>query len=141
MITQLLIPTWRGESKSLILNPGDGKPGDSDGKDKADPCAASVSSLPRHIRNAEELVCLVYMAFIQNVLGRLRSLVMGIICMFIAIAVAIASYPFDPRPLLSGIVVILFAILGHNHRRSVFADAPGHDAQQSNLHHAGRAWQ
>ncbi len=112
MITQLLIPTWRGESKSLILNPGDGKPGDSDGKDKADPCAASVSSLPRHIRNAEELVCLVYMAFIQNVLGRLRSLVMGIICMFIAIAVAIASYPFDPRPLLSGIVVILFAILG-----------------------------
>jgi hypothetical protein len=113
MITQLLIPNWRGESKSLTLTPSDNvKAGGSDGKDKADPCAASVSSLPRHIRNAEELVCLVYMAFIQNVLGRLRSLVMGIICMFIAIAVAIASYPFDPRPLLSGIVVTLFVILG-----------------------------
>ncbi len=112
MITQLLIPAWRGESKSLILAPDDGKPGDSDGKDKTGPYAASVSGLPRHIRNAEELVCLVYMAFIQNVLGRLRSLVMGIICMFIAIAAAIASYPFDPRPLLSGIVVILFVILG-----------------------------
>ncbi len=111
MITQLLIPTWRGESRSLLLTPSDsGKPSDS--KDKPDPNAASVSGLPRHIRNAEELVCLVYMAFIQNVLGRMRSLVMGIICMFIAIAAAIASYPFDPRPLLSAIVVTLFVILG-----------------------------
>ena len=141
MITQLLIPTWRGESKSLILNPGDGKPGDSDGKDKADPYAASVSSLPRHIRNAEELVCLVYMAFIQNVLGRLRSLVMGIICMFIAIAVAIASYPFDPRPLLSGIVVILFVILGIT-IIAVYSQMH-RDTTLSNLtvHHARRAWQ
>jgi hypothetical protein len=113
MITQLLIPSWRGESESLTLSPSEKvEPSDGDRKDKADPNAASVACLPRHVRNAEELVCLVYMAFIQNVLGRLRSLVMGIICMFIAIAVAIASYPFDPRPLLSGIVVILFLILG-----------------------------
>jgi fumarate reductase subunit D len=83
-----------------------------DKNDKADPCAHSVAGLPAHIRNAEELVCLVYMAFIQNILGRMRSLVMSIICMFIAISVAIASYPFDPRPVLSGMVVVLFFILG-----------------------------
>ncbi len=42
----------------------------------------------------------------------MRSLVMGIIWMFIAITVAISSYRFDPRPLLSGMVVVLFFILG-----------------------------
>ncbi len=44
--------------------------------------------------------------------GRLRSLALGMICIFVAITVAVASYPFDPRPLLSGIVVVLFIILG-----------------------------
>ena len=51
------------------------------------------------------------MAFIQNILGRMRSLVMGMICMFIAITIAVASYPFDPRPVLSSIVVALFVVL------------------------------
>jgi hypothetical protein len=89
MITQVLVPEWRNE----------------DGP-------KTVADLPAHIRDAEELVCLVYIGFIQNILGRLRSLAMGIICIFVAITVAVASYPFDPRPLLSGIVVVLFVILG-----------------------------
>ena len=37
---------------------------------------------------------------------------MGIICIFIAITVAASSYPFDPRPLVSGIVVAVFIVLG-----------------------------
>jgi hypothetical protein len=114
MLTQLLMPAWRNESESLVLDLSGGAEtggNEKEEKDKADPCARSVARLPAHIRNAEELVCLVYMAFIQNILGRLRSLIMSMICLFIAITVAIASYPFDPRPLLSGIVVLLFAIL------------------------------
>ena len=51
------------------------------------------------------------MAFIQNILGRMRSLVLGIICLFLAITVAVARYPFDPRPLISSMVVVLFTIL------------------------------
>jgi hypothetical protein len=89
MIAQVLVSEWRNENTAI-----------------------TVTDLPPHIRDAEELVCLVYIGFIQNILGRLRSLVLGMICIFVAITVAIASYPFDPRPLLSGIVVVLFVILG-----------------------------
>jgi hypothetical protein len=74
--------------------------------------AIAVPDLPPHIRDAEELVCLVYIGFTQNILGRLRSLALGMICIFVSITVAVASYPFDPRPLLSGIVVVLFVVLG-----------------------------
>jgi hypothetical protein len=42
-----------------------------------------------HIRNAEEFVCLPYLGFVQNILGRIRTLVMGILCLFIATAVAV----------------------------------------------------
>lgn len=108
MLAELLVPAWRKERESSLLSPGGNE---EDDKDKPTPGAQSVASLPPHVRNAEELVCLVYVAFIQNILGRMRSLVMCIICLFLAIAVAVSSYPFDPRPLLSAIVVVLFSIL------------------------------
>jgi hypothetical protein len=113
MLTELLIPTWREETESFMPGPaGEAKPSGQDETNNTGLGAQSGASLPLHIRNAEGLVCLVYMAFIQNTLGCMRSLVMSIICMFIAITVAISSYPFDPRPLLSGMVIILFFILG-----------------------------
>jgi hypothetical protein len=37
---------------------------------------------------------------------------MGIICVFLSITIAAASYPFDPRLVLSAIVVALFAVVG-----------------------------
>jgi hypothetical protein len=89
MITQVLVPEWRNEDTAI-----------------------TVPDLPAHVRDAEELVCFVYIGFTQNILGRLRSLALGMICIFVSITVAIASYPFDPRPLLSGIVVVLFVVLG-----------------------------
>lgn len=79
---------------------------DSEGKSSA------AEAPPNHIRNAEELVCLVYMAFIQNVLGRMRTIVMQVLLLFIAATVSIATYPFDPRPSLSGAMMLLFGILG-----------------------------
>ena len=108
MLTKLLIPAWRKERESLASGPT----GSADGSGKDTPDVQAVPNLAPHVRNAEELVCLVYIAFIQNILGRIRSLVMGIICIFLAITVAVSSYPFDPRPLLSGIVVALFIVLG-----------------------------
>jgi hypothetical protein len=110
MLTELLIPTWREEGESLVQEPG--AKGKESSKEATAPAAPSVAGVPPHIRNAEELVCFVYMAFIQNILGRIRSLGMGMICVFLSITVAVASYPFDPRPVLSTIVVALFAVLG-----------------------------
>jgi hypothetical protein len=52
------------------------------------------------------------MGFIQNVLGRMRSITIGMALLFIAIAIGVSSYPFDPRPVLSGAVIALFSILG-----------------------------
>jgi hypothetical protein len=64
------------------------------------------------ILNAEELVCLVYLGFVQNILGRLRTLVMQMLWLFLALSAAAATYPFDPRPALSGTMMVLFLIVG-----------------------------
>jgi len=42
----------------------------------------------------------------------MRSIVMSILWLFIAAPVAMASYPFDPRPAVSGAMALLFAVLG-----------------------------
>ncbi len=110
ILTELLIPTWRSEERSLILDLK--QESAEDGKDKGEPCSDSVHHLAAHIRNGEELVCMVYMGFIQNILGRMRSLVMGMICVFVSITVSVSSYPFDPHPVLSGLVVVLFLLVG-----------------------------
>jgi hypothetical protein len=57
-------------------------------------------------------VCLNYLAFVQNVLGRLRTMAMTIIALFVASACAMSSYPFDPRQALSAVLIVLFAIGG-----------------------------
>ena len=103
LLAQVLVPAWRKEKESLLVTPA---------KDEKEEI---VPSLPRqaedaHIRNVEEFVCLNYLAFIQNVLGRLRTIVMTIIALFVASACAISSYPFDPRQALSAVLIMLFAI-------------------------------
>jgi len=108
-LTDILIPAWNTEQESLIIVP-------STPADAPDPEAAHmqdrVSRLDPRIRNAEETVCLVYLGVIQNMLGRIRSLVMGITWLFLSIALVVPSYPFDPRPVLTRALVILFVIVG-----------------------------
>ena len=60
-----------------------------------------------HIRNAEEFVCLNYLGFVQNVLGRLRTMALTIIVPLVA-----SSYPFDPRQVPSLVLIALFAVGG-----------------------------
>ncbi len=107
VLTQILVPAWHDEGHSLVLDFNQG--GDSP---KSVPGDHPVARLPLHLQNAEEMVSLVFLGFIQNILGRMRSLATGIICLFISIAISVASYPFDPRPLLSGAIVALFILLG-----------------------------
>jgi hypothetical protein len=104
VLSELLVPATRVEKHSLIqVNPGDEREEDRKGP------PPSKNEL---IRNAEELVCLTYMGFAQNLLGRIRTIVLGGVYLFIALCIAVSSYPFDPRTLLSGILLSLFVAFG-----------------------------
>lgn len=105
LLTQLLVPAWRNEKESLLVASATGE------KDEVTP-APPPQAMKEHIRNAEEFVCLNYLSFIQNVLGRLRTMAMTIMVLFLASTVAMSTYPFDPRQALSGILIALFIIVG-----------------------------
>ena len=104
VLSKLLLPASRIEKRSLVqVDPDD----DCDEDRIASP--PSKNSL---IRNAEELVCLTYLGFAQNLLGRIRTIVLGGLYLFIALSIGVSSYPFDPRTLLSGILLLLFGTFG-----------------------------
>jgi hypothetical protein len=103
LIIDVLLPAWNVEADSLIADRS---------HEERKSQSFSVEHVAPHILAAEEFVCLVYLGFIQNVLGRVRSLVSGIIFLFVALALGITTYPFDPRPLLNGFIVVLFLVLG-----------------------------
>jgi hypothetical protein len=107
LLVRLLLPEWRAEKNSLILVDA-AKSGDN----ANDQSTAPPLSDKQYIRDAEEFVCLPYMGFVQNILGRMRSMVMSILWLFVATAIAISSYPFDPRQGLSGTILALFILLG-----------------------------
>jgi hypothetical protein len=106
LITDVLAPAWRKETASLVLAAGD-----SPDDEPATPEKVPLAQVEEHIRNAEELVCLPYLGFVQNILGRMRTLVLGIACLFVAVTLSVSSYPFDPRQALSGTLIILFVAL------------------------------
>ena len=109
MLMHLLVPAWRKEERSLILV----ESADSDNdKDNAERRQHLLLSSHEHIRNAEELVCLTYLGFVQNMLGRIRTMVIGVLCLFVAATLSVSTYPFDPRPLLSGVLFALFIVVG-----------------------------
>jgi hypothetical protein len=101
----VLVPAWSKESKSVILDPG------QKNSDYSLPSSPPLSEDP-FIRNCEELVCLTYLGFIQNILGRTRTVVMQITWLFIAAALSVACYPFDPRSALSLALLGLFIAIG-----------------------------
>ncbi len=111
-----LLPEWRKEEQSLILDFSEKKTDESQESDESDKEGEDPGFTHRqrslHILNAEELVCLVYLGFVQNILGRLRTLAMQMLWLFIALSAAVATYPFDPRPALSGTMLVLFVIVG-----------------------------
>jgi hypothetical protein len=105
LLSQLLVPAWRKEKVSLIVGRA------SEEKEEATPTAPPQAG-QEHIRNAEEFVCLNYLGFVQNVLGRLRTMAMTIMVLLVASTVAMSTYPFDPRQALSAVLIALFIIVG-----------------------------
>jgi hypothetical protein len=105
LLTKLLVPEWRKEQGSLLAAPL------KEEKTEATPNPPRQAK-EEHIRNAEEFVCLNYLAFVQNVLGRLRTMAITIVVLVLAATVATSTYPFDPRQALSIVLIVLFVITG-----------------------------
>jgi len=105
LLVKLLVPAWRREKESLLVA------FEKDEKDEAAPHHPPLAE-DEHIRNAEEFVCLNYLGFIQNVLGRLRTMVLTIMVLLIVSTVAMSTYPFDPQQALSAVSIVLFVIVG-----------------------------
>jgi hypothetical protein len=105
--SRILVPQWQEEKGSLILDLSK-KSDEEKGDEKKPP----VDSLPPYLRAAEEFFLLPYLGFIQNILGRIRTIALGMLCLFLAATLSVASYPFDPRPVLSGIFLFVFFVVG-----------------------------
>jgi len=46
------------------------------------------------VRSAKDFFALPYLAFIQNILGHVRTIVLGSLWLFVATTLAVWSYPF-----------------------------------------------
>lgn len=106
ILAHLLVPYWMGEGSSLtnLFAPAE--------KSEGGPSEIPPPAQELYIQNAEEFVPLNYLAFVQNILGNIRTVTISVLVLFFAVAVAISSYPFDPRQALSGILVLLLVIIG-----------------------------
>ena len=102
VLTRILMPAWFKETDSLIL---EWPPAGGDKK--------FAPELPKEdlVKAAEEFFCLPYLGFIQNILGRIRTMSLAIICLFLGATLSVASYPFDPRPVTSGIFLFVFLLV------------------------------
>ena len=108
VLTTVLIPSWQLDTNSLLVDPSKTRSTDVDG-----PSGPTISpNVPAYVRAAEEFVVLPYVGFIQNILGRIRSTVIGALFLFVASTLAVSSYPFDPLPVLGGIFLAVFIITG-----------------------------
>jgi hypothetical protein len=58
--------------------------------------AKELASCPDQVRNAEKLICLVYISYIQTIIARLHSLLVSVGAMFSLTTLGIAIYPFAP---------------------------------------------
>jgi hypothetical protein len=100
----IIMPAWQSESQSLIRATG--------AKEEAENFEKLVAELPPHVNAAEEFFLLPYMGFIRNILGRVRTIGLSIVTMFVAVTLSVSSYPFDPLPVIGAVFLVLFAAVG-----------------------------
>ncbi len=100
----IIMPAWQSESQSLIRATG--------AKEEAAAFEKLVADLPPYLSAAEEFFLLPYMGFIRNILGRVRTLGLAVVTLFIAVTLCVSSYPFDPLPVIGTVFLMLFALVG-----------------------------
>jgi hypothetical protein len=107
VMTKILMPAWRLESESLIFESRSSTSGDAGTNNEGLP----AGNVPRYVRAAEELFVLPYLAFIQNVLGRMRTIALASLWLFVATTLAASSYPFEPLDRVGGIFLTVFLLI------------------------------
>lgn len=103
IVTHFLLPEWFTERTSLDMA--------ESAQEGKRPENLRLSENPS-VRLAEEFVCMVYVGYLQNMLARMRTMVLSITGVFAALALSIAFYPFTPRPLLALSLLVLLLVLG-----------------------------
>ncbi len=88
-----LIDHWRMETASLSLETS---PAGNESETERNVFNLELSDDPI-IRTQEEFVCFHYIAFIQNILARMRTMILSMVYLFVSICLAISFYPFVPR--------------------------------------------
>lgn len=115
VMKRILLPQWRRETKSQILDLSTEKADGEENEPTHDTQSKRGQTHPTavlepHLRAAEEFFCLPYLGFIQSILGRIRTMTLSITFLFVAAALSAASYPFDPRPVLGGTFLVVFLV-------------------------------
>jgi hypothetical protein len=103
IIPSLLVKGWTAERTSLDLNEAA-----EEGK-REERLPMSEDAVVRH---AEEFVCMVYIGYLQNMLARMRTMVLSIAGIFAAIALSVAFYPYTPRPTIALALMVLLLGIG-----------------------------
>jgi hypothetical protein len=103
IVKDLLVPEWFDDQKSLDLR-------DPSITESAKDYLPLSEEQP--VRLAEEFVCLIYLAYLQNMLARMRTIVLSMTGVFAMIALSVAFYPYTPRQLLSLSLLLLLLFLG-----------------------------
>ena len=103
ILQDLLAPEWRQERCSLEVQEAP-KEGETQERIKLS------DNLP--VRAGEEFVCLIYVGYLQNLLGRMRTMVLSMAGLFAGIALAVGFYPYTPRPTISISLLVLLLLIG-----------------------------
>ena len=103
ILQDLLVPAWQEERCSLEVQdpPVEGQTHER-----------IKLSDNMTVRAGEEFVCLIYVGYLQNLLGRMRTMVLSVAGLFAAIALAVGFYPYTPRPTISLSLLVLLLLIG-----------------------------
>jgi len=103
----VLYPRWSQENNSLYIETAAAIEQDTGHNVFAMPLSDDPS-----VQMAEEFVCFHYTAFVQIILARMRTMVLSMTWLFVAICFAIAFYPFVPRTQISIWMMVNLALIG-----------------------------
>ena len=103
IVTDLMLPEWLNERRSMDLMEGGVKP---------DCNVVLPLAEDEPTRLAEEFVCLIYVGYLQNLLALMRTKVLSIVGVLAGFAFSLAFYPYVPRPTIAISVLLLVLVLG-----------------------------
>jgi hypothetical protein len=104
---RLLEPWWNREQTSLSLATAAASSEEQSRNELDMPLCENAA-----IRTAEEFLCFHYIAFIQNILARMRTMTLSMVLLFVSISFAISFYPFVPRTQISMWMIVNLVLIG-----------------------------